>query len=363
MSRAETPATDHVGMVIRYLLGAPSDLPDQPIVLSHDSYGHLFSQCSRNRITPLLVHALSGGLIELDDDQAAELTDQQFRIMTTSVAIEAVALRAVSVLDEGGVDVRVAKGMATAHLDYPNPALRQFGDVDLLVPPAQFDDAIAVLHAEGMASKYALRGGRWRVQHSVPIAADGLEIDLHHRLLHQAGGHLAARLDLFADPQTYEVGGRMLHALPAPVRLIQAAGQNVLSASEDTKLSSDVDVLILADATDDAYTLANEVGLGWLLDLGLHRAYRAAGLAEPPQRGRSALIDRQLRRTYEGHRPSAVQLALAEALVAPPRATAASLWSIVAPGDEYLERRGRSRKEQLRRQLDRVKQLFGGPKD
>lgn len=358
-----TGATDFVGMVIRHVLDGPEASTAEPMALSDVQLANLVDECERNRITPLLIHAVSRGLIRVEDDQADELMEQQLRIMTTSVAIEAVALRAVEILEDGGVDVRVAKGLATAHLDYSNPALRQFGDADLLVPPAQFEDAIALLADGGMDSKYALRGGRWQVHHSVPIAVEGLEVDLHHRLLHQAGGHLAAKLDLFADPQAFAVGGRIVHALPAPIRLIQAAGQNLLSTSEVTKLSSDVDVLLLAHATDEAYVLANDVGLGWLLDLGISRAHRAAGLPEPAHRGGAGRIDRRLRETYERQRPSAVTLALAEALVAPPRATAMSLWSILVPGDEYLARRGRSQKDQLRRQLGRAKQLLGGSQD
>lgn len=356
-----TPA-NLVGAVIRSVLAEPHASADEPIALSDSAFTQLLGECELNRITPLLVHALSNGVIELRDDQAAQLMEQQFRVMTTSIAIENVALRAIAVLEAGGVDVRVAKGLATAHIDYSNPALRQFGDADLLVPPGQFNDAVALLAADGMKAKYALRGS-WQVEHSVPIAVDGLEIDLHHRLLHQAGGHLAARLPLFANPEPFGVGGRVLHALPAPIRLIQAAGQNILSALEDPKHSSDVDVLMLSTATDEAYGVANEVGLGWLLDLGIARAHRTAGLAEPMPRGRSRLVDRYLCRTYEMQQPSAVRLALAEALVAPPRATAANVWSIIAPGEEYLVRRGRSQKDQLRRQLDRTKQLFGGSKD
>ena len=46
-------------------------------------------------------------------------------------------LRALEVLAAAGIPSRVLKGVALAHTAYPQPELRVFGDVDLLVPSAR----------------------------------------------------------------------------------------------------------------------------------------------------------------------------------------------------------------------------------
>lgn len=350
-----TPPADLFGVLVRPLLEPDDVATAEPLVLSDDEAMSLRTRCQMNRITPLLANALSLGLIEVGEEQAEGIRDELTQVMTTVVAIEDVGLRAYDVLDSGGVDVRVTKGLATAHLDYSNPALRQFGDADLLVRPTHFDKALQLLAEADILQKFPLRGGRWEVQHSVPLNAGGLEIDLHHRLLHQAAGHLIARTDLFADPEEFEVGGRAIKALPAPLRLIQAAGQNVLSAGIDTKFSSDVDVMVLRRNADAAYALADDVHLGWMLDLGFGRAGAAAGDSEAPHRSSSGgLVSRVLSETYSMPRPSTGRLAMTEALVAPIRMTLANGWSTLRPGPAYLEMRGRSRGEQLRRQAGRV---------
>lgn len=351
---AQQGSSSVVALLLTQLFPTESDSVREPLVLAADEAPSLMTGCGLNRITPLLAHAVARGIVVIDDIYVGALMDEMTSVMTSAVAIEAMALEAYSVLDSAGIDVRLTKGIATAHLDYPNPALRQYGDADLLVRPAHFDDALALLGAAAMPQKFPIRGGRWQVQHSVPLESDGLELDLHHRLLHQAAGHLAARTDLFADPEEFTVGGRRVKALPAHLRLIQAAGQNVLSVGADTKISSDVDVLLLEGVTESALQVARDVGLTWLLELGLARARSLVGSPATSISESDSFIDQVMCRIYGGRRASMVGLALAEALVAPPRVTLSSARAVIAPGQPYLELRGRTQVDQIRHQVSRA---------
>ncbi len=316
------------------------------------------SLCSRERISPLLIHAVHERHIELSERVTSEVMAQVPELLTAMVVIEDAALVAVTTLEAQGIDVRVTKGLATAQLDYANPALRQFGDVDLLVPPAQFKEAVKVLGGAGMARKHPVRGNRWEAQHAIAIDVNGVELDLHHRLLHQAAGHLAARLDLFAGPEIFTVGGTSLRALPAPIRLLQAAAQNVLSVHSDRKLSSDADALLLAarpGVVEEAYRLALPARLTWLLGLGLGRL----GVLDPDRVAyrniqKDGRFERALRSTYADRRLSPAKRLALELAVAPPWAALLIAKSIALPGPEYLNARGRSRGDQARRQLARV---------
>ena len=55
--------------------------------------------------------------------------------MQSCVQLERVLLETVAELDALGAEFRVLKGTAVAHLDYPDPSWRGFGDIDLLVRP------------------------------------------------------------------------------------------------------------------------------------------------------------------------------------------------------------------------------------
>ncbi len=331
-----------------------NDSTAEAIDLSDADSQQIIDWSRRHRVVPLLADAVDAGRIKVAAPIAEQLAATVGGIMSATVELEDRALSAIAVLEGAGIDVRVLKGLATAHLDYPNPALRQFGDADLLVRPAQFEHAVAALADAGHPRKLAIRGNRWQTQHAVTIDIDGFELDLHHRLLHQVAGHQAAALDLFAESEPYHVAGQRLLALPSPLRLLQAAGQNVLSARIDAKSSSDVDVHLLMDAASEAYDMANAAGLGWMLDLGLASAARAAGLRPPTPRSANTVTNRYLHRVYSSAAPSASVLAAAEAAVAPPAVTARTLWSIISPGAEYLTARDRSQWDQIRHQIDRL---------
>ncbi len=354
----------HLVPAVTLLLGSlltgrdESEKPGNVLVLDDARSEEISSLCSRERISPLLIHALHERRIELSERVTYEVLANLPDLLTAMVVIEDAALVAITTLEAQGIDVRVTKGLATANLDYLNPALRQFGDVDLLVPPSQFQQAAKVLAGAGMARKHPVRGNRWEAQHAIAIDVNGVELDLHHRLLHQAAGHLAAKLPLFADPEFFTVGGTSLRALSAPIRLLQAAGQNVLSVPSDRKLSSDADALLLAarpGVVEEAYRLALPAKLTWLLDLGLGRSS-----ALDPDRAADRSIqkdgrfERALRSTYVDRRLSPAKRLALELATAPPWAALLIAKSIALPGSEYLSARGRSRGGQARRLLGRV---------
>ena len=77
-----------------------------------------------------------------DDPRRAAVLAAWVTRMQSCVQLERVLLETVAELDALGAEFRVLKGTAVAHLDYPDPSWRGFGDVDLLV---QSDDYEAVV--------------------------------------------------------------------------------------------------------------------------------------------------------------------------------------------------------------------------
>ena len=85
-----------------------------------------------------------------DEQQVTEVEDMLVRVMSHCLLLERMALEAVAALEAAGIPVRVLKGIAVAHLDYADPALRPFVDVDILLPTGEIDRAAAVLRPVGL---------------------------------------------------------------------------------------------------------------------------------------------------------------------------------------------------------------------
>jgi len=90
---------------------------------------------------------------------------------------------AVGALAAAGVPVIVLKGAALAAL-YPDPALRLYTDLDLLVPRAQLDEAEAALHGLGYRCSQPKDWALAHHYHLPPMVRDRaqLAVEVHWRL-------------------------------------------------------------------------------------------------------------------------------------------------------------------------------------
>ncbi|HEY3725351.1 MAG TPA: nucleotidyltransferase family protein, partial [Acidimicrobiia bacterium] len=124
-----------------------------------------------------------------------------------------------------GIMYRVLKGPAVAHLDYPDPAHRAFGDVDVLVASSAYDDAMAVLRASGARRRFSeVRPGfdrRWGKGACV-VAPDGTQIDVHRTFVAGPFGLTIDLDELLSMPEWLAVGDDILPALDRESRFIHA---------------------------------------------------------------------------------------------------------------------------------------------
>ena len=119
-------------------------------------------------------------------------------VLLRVLSLEQQLVAVASLLADAGIESRVLKGSAYAHLDYPDPALRSFIDLDLLFRPSDIARAVAVLgvgrfHAH---PSRATAGIRPPVRQGHDAArATGFEIDLHRTFVL---GPWGVRVDLDA---------------------------------------------------------------------------------------------------------------------------------------------------------------------
>ncbi len=329
-----------------------------PVRLDDAESEQLFDLCVQNRLGPLLGESIRAGRFELSQATMTKLPRALEHILASQLRVEAAGVQVLDALAVASIELRVLKGMATAHLDYPNPALRPFGDLDVLVRTEDMPAAIDALRRLRPDGIQALRGDDYRLQHALPFVIDDVEVDLHHRLLHQAAGHRAAHLGLFDGGEPYELWGRPVVALPAWLRLVQAAAQNVIGGYQ--QLSSDLDVARLSREIPTAADRCHEVGLGWVFLEGVERAAKNLGWHVPGFGGRPPTWrDRWFERAYGEDVGSVLGTTRLELAMAPPSAGLRLVKSAFFPGSAYLERRGRSRRDQLVRQVERLRSTVG----
>jgi len=222
-----------------------------------ESFRSLLRWAADERLTGLLCQAIGDGSIALDTPSGSSLADEVHEAHRTlvrhSLGAEATAIEVIELLAEDGIVAYPFKGVANAHLDYPDPALRTFLDADLHVERPRFGDAITALLAAGYTRTSVPLGERWERQFARACelrAPNGVEVDLHASV---ATGFFGTILDddaLRAGPETIELAGRTLPAFSLPARALISCYSIVLSRGPGLRLQRDLAQQLVAMASD-----------------------------------------------------------------------------------------------------------------
>jgi hypothetical protein len=200
------------------------------------------------------VRAHEDGAFALSHAQRDALAAAHEGALALDLALERLLLDTVTRLERAHLDVRALKGAAVAHTVYAAPGLRSFRDVDVLVRSDEFDDAVAVLSANGGARRYTepRPGFTGRFGKGVCVRMrSGLEVDVHRTF---ASGPFGLRIGtelLFADRAEIALGGRAVPVLPPELRALHAVVHAALG-DDPPRLVPLRDVLeVLGDPTLD----------------------------------------------------------------------------------------------------------------
>jgi putative nucleotidyltransferase-like protein len=258
------------------LPGATLALPDAP--LDDRQWGHLMSCVVPERISGLLAQTIADGMLPVTSRQADEAAAAHRASMIAAVLLERTLLRTAALFDAAGIDFRVLKGSAVAHLDYPDPSLRSFGDNDLLVRSSDFDAAVAALVTAAHHRKFPEpRPGfdRRFGKGSCLVAANGYEIDLHRTLAMGPFGLWIRLDDLWSSPSTFVLAGRTFAALAPEVRFLHACFHAVLG-DRYTRLASLRDVAQMQRGRPLDIDGVLEISAAWRAQAVVARALRMA---------------------------------------------------------------------------------------
>ena len=206
------------------LAGSLAAAPSEP--LDPVEWRKLVARAQKERIIPLLADAITSGSFPASDAQLVEALDLETTAMATVLTMEATLVQVAETLARAGIPFRVLKGPAVAHLDYPDPSLRDFGDIDLLIHPDDLEHAIGILLKHGYVRRFPepRAGFDRRFTKSVSVVnPDGRELDLHRTLAAGVFGLRVKTRMLWEAPYAeFAVGGMTLHALGASERFMHA---------------------------------------------------------------------------------------------------------------------------------------------
>jgi hypothetical protein len=205
------------------LPGASRTFPDGP--LTEESWAQLQRAAHAHRLSGLLRAAVDAGALPATEAQRQRARAAHMAATARVLALEGELVELVDLLTGAGIETRVLKGTAVAHLDYAQPAVRSFIDLDILVRPTDFDRAVHVLAGAGFVRRLAEpRPGfdRRFDKGTTLVSPTGYELDLHRTFVLGPWGVLVDIDTLWDGGQELVVGGRTVRALSRPNRFLHA---------------------------------------------------------------------------------------------------------------------------------------------
>ena len=349
------------------LPGSVAVLPPDP--LDEAGWKELRAVVLSERLWGPVGAAVGSGRLPTTTEQADAAADDHRSGMARVLEVEATAVAVASRLGDEGIDYRLLKGLATAHLDHADPSMRGFGDADILIRGEQLAAAEQKCRSMGFDRELPERraGFDARFGKDVTLVAS-LELDLHRTLALGAFGLAVDPADLWAAPEHLTLAGRTLHAMDRPRRLAHAFYAAALGDLRP-RLGTlrDIAVMLLNKGGSAAAGEAVELCSRWRGEAVAAEALRLTGselqLPDLPLYGwaRSHESDRWSRamlRSYPLHGGSNTSTLLSGAL-APmrPKDRAAYLAALILPSRSYRAARVRlSRSPEWRTGL---KELLG----
>jgi hypothetical protein len=249
-------------------------------------------------VTAALHHGVAGyalaaeadGRLALPARQLRQLADTHGRRLLRSALLRRELDGVVRALESAcGVRPILLKGPAVADRFYPDPGLRPFVDLDLLVPRDALAAGVAALRGAGFEPLQEFRPGyAERHGHDVHLARRGggaaIDVELHWRLGDDDAANGFSHALLAPAATEIEVAGAPV-AVPAVEHQLLGLAIHLLS-DRAKRLGWVQDLRLAGAAASDeqwrgGFATADELGLGWVLHRGLDYCAHHLGFERP----------------------------------------------------------------------------------
>lgn len=287
------PFADQLGDLCRVTLSEGRVEPPEPTRFVTAAVGH--------RVIGACVQALNDERLILGERDAKALRDAH-AVAALGTALAARELPAVAAAIESATSAPaiVLKGPAISDRLYPDPSLRPYGDLDLLVARESLGDARTALSVIGYEEQVQLRPG-WEVAHGHtldmvrPVGRKSVHVEVHWRVSDDRVGEAISHSALVGGAeQVPGVPGAAFPSLPDQLLVcalhLMSHREKRLAWLEDIRR---LHVLATEAEWGSGFQRAQELGLLWVLNRSLDYVERYLGLTsarpigpgEPPAFG------------------------------------------------------------------------------
>lgn len=346
--------------VAAYGLSGPASF-GEPFDIAESQWKEALGCITGERLIGLAAAAMRDGWLTCPDGLESQLIERHRSAMLWALNLERTLLRLVQALHRSEVEVVVLKGPALAHSIYPSPALRPFGDLDLLVRSRDWRAASATLEGSGLRRRlpepragFDERFGKAVVW----IDATGIEVDVHRTLVLGPFGLWVDPDELFERACSFSVGGQTLQRLDDTDLLLHACMHASLGASPPLLLPlRDVaQAASVADVDwDELARRAERRRLGLVVKHAMRASSEILRIEHPPEAAdvmhlRHARREQQALKAYTTSRRyrGGMDLSTLRAIRGI-RGKLAYVFALVVPDRRFLEARSPSRPSYLRR--------------
>lgn len=230
-----------------------------PVEIADNDAARLVGLAQHDHLSGFLAESLLDGALTASEQTGQMIHRNWHQELMSCVRLEALVVRAASMLDGGGVRWRLTKGAAVAHLDYPDPTVRTFGDVDIIVHPLDWVQAVESLEGGGLRREAPSLGWEYdrRYGKGATLVTDArLQVDLHRRFAIGRFGVTSKMEDLFEGGETISLASREIPVLNAEQRLLHACFHATLGGFRRLRAFRDVAQMILVTKVDWTATLS-----------------------------------------------------------------------------------------------------------
>ena len=187
------------------------------------------------------------------------------------LAIDAATVEMVAALRSEGIRSVLLKGAAIAARLYDEPGKRSYSDFDLLVGPARYGDAVAVVQRLGYRQQTEKAPATRRGLHADTWVRGEAALDLHHRLFWFRGEPGDLWDALTADTRRLRLAGTEVEVLSDPALALVITSHRVQHGSVGQPIHDLERALSRFDLTvwRDTRELARRLGMLQVLGVGL----------------------------------------------------------------------------------------------
>jgi hypothetical protein len=222
-----------------------------------DDWQEFLARAEAHGVGPLVYYHLNAAGISVPGPALRALQGTYLRHRQAMRLRVRALVQIISALDRAGIESRVLKGAALAHLTYAEPGLRPMGDVDILMKSTQIRQAQAVLATMGFASPSS-DNGTLPDKHVVVVGfIDGfpIKVELHHDLFQQRRSIRTSTESLMASRRPFTLGEFPVYTLRNEIMLWHLCQHLVVHADVFTRLR----LIWIADIVGFAERFAREI--------------------------------------------------------------------------------------------------------